>query len=475
MPTKEQRRGQVESGYVTASRSADAASRYMARTSTSHQQWKTACHSYPEGVSGNGKFFSPYPVFMDRAEGATITDVDGNVYVDLAMGAGPMLLGHAHPRVLEAIREQAARLTNPVMPFQLAVEYAERIRSHMPYLERLRFTATGSEATRSALRVARSVTGRTRYAKFEGAYHGSDDVFLLSTHSRQLRGTDERPEATLDYAGLAPRLLDEVLVLPFNDAEASIALIEEHADELACVFMEPVSFSSGGAIPAKKDFAKSIRAVTDNHNIPLVFDEIVCAYRLGLEGAPGYLDVTPDLATIGKAIGGGLPLSAFGGRADLMAASLGPKAGEMKIFQSGTFTESPLSIAAGMATLDVLESEPALDRANDAGREIRRGLVDLFDSYDIECAVTGVGSIFHVHFGTSKVENRRDVVRANWDATRDFLLSLIAEGVFWIPVHPALTSAAHTTEHVKTVLAAATSVLGRWRKADDRWYGFGRT
>jgi glutamate-1-semialdehyde 2,1-aminomutase len=432
--------------------------RFRSRTPVSGDLWRRAAQSFPQGVSGQAKFFAPYPVFVSSTSGATVTDVDGRVYLDLLMGAGPMLLGHGHPRVVEAVRRQAGEMTNPMMPTELGLIFAERLRSHMPYLARLRFTNTGTEATRSAVRVARAVTGRLKIAKFEGNYHGSEDLFLVSTHSAEPSGPDHRPHPVIDYAGLSPRLADEVVVLPYNDAEAAVSLIDEHHDQLAAVIMEPVAFSSGGGVPASREFAAAVRAATRRHDIVLILDEVLCGLRLGLPGAPGYLGITPDLAAIGKAIGGGLPLAAFGGRADLMDAALGSEAG-WRIFQSGTFTENPLSVAAGMATLDVLETEPALERADAAGELLRESLREAIADSGHDAAVTGVGSIVQVHFGTRRVENRRDVMRSNTSRTRAFLLDMVARGVLWPPIHPAVTSAAHGDVEVDAIVAAAREAL----------------
>ncbi|MBS1882525.1 MAG: aspartate aminotransferase family protein [Actinobacteria bacterium] len=433
---------------------------YASARPGSRALWERAGAVFPQGVSGAAKWFSPYPVFVREADGAHVVDVDGNRYVDLLMGAGPMLFGHGHPYIVEAIRAQVSRMTNPMMPVEQGIELAERIRGHMPYLERLRFVNTGSEATRSAIRVARAATGRGLIAKCEGNFHGSDDIFLVSTHTLAIDGPDDRPTAVVDYDGLAPGLGDAVIVLPYNRPEAAVRIIEEHADDLAAVIMEPVSFSSGGGVPATQAFAEAVREATARHGIALVFDEVLCAYRLGLGGAPSYLGVTPDLATIGKAVGGGMPLGAYGGRADLMEAALGADS-EHRIFQSGTFTENPVSIAAGMAALDLLEREPILERANAAGEALRAGLARIFDAQGVEAAVTGKDSILQVHLGAGEIRNRRDVVRADVDATRRFLLGMVARGVLWPPIHPAVTSSAHEGADVEAVLAAAEAVLGR--------------
>lgn len=445
---------------ITTETIADPESAYRANRERSHELWRRACGVFPQGVSGAAKWYAPYPVFVAEAEGAYVTDVDGNRYVDLLMGAGPMLLGHGNPAIVEAIRAQVARMTNPMMPVEQGIELAERIRGHMPYLERLRFVNTGSEATRSAIRVARAATGRGLIAKCEGNFHGSDDVFLVSTHTRAINGPDERPEPVVDYHGMAPGLEQAVLVLPYNRPEAAVRIIEEHAGELAAVIMEPVSFSSGGGVPATHEFAAAVRDATARNGIALVFDEVLCAYRLGLGGAPSYLGVTPDLATIGKAVGGGMPLGAYGGRADLMEAALGAES-PSRIFQSGTFTENPVSVAAGLAALHLLETEPILERADAAGEALRQGLRREFDAAGVQAAVTGQGSILQVHVGASEIRNRRDVLRADVESTRRFLLGMVAEGVLWPPIHPAVTSSAHDEASVELTLAAARRVLAR--------------
>ncbi len=442
-----------------------ALERYRAGRGESERLWRRARGVLPGGVSGAAKYYAPFPLFLASAQGARATDVDGNEYVDLLMGAGPMLLGHGHPRVLAAVREQLPRMTNPMLPTEASVVLAERMRGHMPHLERLRFANTGSEATRSAVRVARAIAGPARplIAKCEGAFHGSDDMFLVSGHARTVAGSDTRPQPVVDYPGLLPGVERGVVVLPYNDPLAASELIAAHAHELACAIVEPVAFSSGGGMPATPEFARALREATERHGVALIFDEVLCAYRLGLAGAPAWLGVTPDLAAVGKAVGGGMPLAAFGGRAELMEAAL-PDA----IFQSGTFTENPVAIAAGLAVLDVLETEPVLERADRTGELLRAGLSELLAARGVTAAVTGVASIAQVHFGVELVQNRRDVLRADTQATHAFQLGMVAEGVLWPPGHPALTSGAHTEQDVEQVLSGARAVLSdqslEWRR-----------
>jgi glutamate-1-semialdehyde 2,1-aminomutase len=435
---------------------------YRNRTPRSLRLFQKAEGILPMGISGAAKFYRPYPVYLAQSSGGLVWDVDGNEYVDFLMGAGPNILGHRHPAVHQVVGQQLEVITQTLAPTELEIELAQRLRGHMPYLERIRFTNTGSEAVRTCLRVARACTGRTGLAKFEGGFHGSDDPFLISTKS--YAGTPERPIGALESAGVPPYIADDVLVLPFNDGTQAAALIEERADSLAAVFMEPVAFSDGGAIPAHPDFARTMREVTQKHGILLVFDEVVTSYRMGLEGAPAYLGVTPDLSALGKAIGGGFPLAALGGKAEVLDAVLGEDSfhNSKRIFQSGTFTGNAVSIAAGLAALSVLESEPVLDTINALGERFRNGLRCLFDASGVGGKVTGVGSIFQLHFTEAEPRNRREMLAGDMEMLRLFLLGMVSEGVLWPPIHPGVTAYTHTTGDIDRSLDAAERLLPKF-------------
>ena len=430
------------------------------RTAASRDAWRAASGVLPAGVSGAAKYYPPYPVFLERAEKGRVRDLDGNEYVDLLMGAGSVLLGHCEPRVVEAVARRMKRIGTVLAPTSLEGEYAERLRSHMPYLERLRFANTGSEANRMALRAARAYTGRTRYAKFEGNFHGSDDSFLFSSVSRVTLGSAHRPEPAMDSGGVPAGLAREVLILPFNDPKGAGERIRAHGDELAAVFMEPVAFSSGGAVPAEPAFAAAVREAASEVGALLVFDEVVTAFRLGLGGAPAYLGVRPDLSCIGKAIGGGMPLSAFGGRADVMDDVLGLEGKRHRIFHSGTFTANPLSLAGGLATLDVLETEPVLEHMNRLAAELRAGLTEVCAAHGIGF-VTGVASVLQLHLTGSAPRTRREVLSGDLDTLADVLLGVCANGVLWPPVHPAVICGSHTGEDVSRVIEALDAAMGR--------------
>jgi len=434
-------------------------SAYRGKTGKSAGLNARASNILPMGVSGAAKFYEPYPVYLARAEGGQVWDVDGNEYVDYLMGAGPGILGHRHPLVHRAVKQQLDEITQVLAPTELEIEFAERLRHHMPYLERIRFTNTGSEAVRTCLRAARAFTGRTGFAKFEGGFHGSDDAFMIS--GTNTAGPAATPNPAFDSAGIPSYVADDVLVLPYNDAARAAELIDLHRDRLAAVFMEPVAFSTGGAIPASRDFVESVRKVTERHGILLVFDEVVTSLRMGLKGAPAYLGVVPDLSAIGKAVGGGFPLGAMGGRAEVMDEVLGRPslANGKRIFHSGTFTANPISIAAGMAALRVLETEPVLERIDALAERLRQGLRRLFTAYEVNAHVTGVRSIFQVHFSETEPRSRRDIVQGDRELTRLFLLGLVAEGVLWPPIHPGVTSYGHSDVDIDRSLAAAERLM----------------
>lgn len=413
----------------------------------------------PLGVSGNGKYHIPYPLYLERAAGSRIWDIDGNEYIDFLMGAGATLFGHSHPAIVSAITAQLSKLSDVFLPTLAEVELAERISSLMPHIERMRFANSGSEAVRNCVRAARAVTGRPVIAKCEGTYHGSDDQVLASVFSTA--GSPLKPEAMPESSGIPDTATGDTLVLPFNDSEPAVALIEANADRLAAVVLEPVGFFGLGAIPVTPGYAQAIREVTQRLGILLIFDEVVTGFRVSLSGAPAYLGVTPDLSAFGKALGGGLPLAAFGGSADIMEEVLGFDSFENghRIFQSGTFTAHPLSVAAASAGLDLLQREGVLEAVDLHGQRFRDGLREAIGERSVSAQVTGVSSIFHIHFTASPPQNRRDIQRADSARLDSFLLGLRQHGVFWPMNHPGVISYAHTAADIDQAVEAAANCL----------------
>lgn len=443
---------------------------YRERTPRSRELWERALGVFPLGVSANLKYFAPYPVSLERALGSRLWDVDGHEYIDLTSGAGPHLLGHRHSHVMEAVSEQLSRLVQHLVPDEQELLLAERLRQRYRQLERLRFANTGSEATRMAIRVARSATGRRRVAKVEGHYHGSDDVVLVSSKTRKVAGSASHPRPVADAPGLSPAILDEVVLLPLNDAAGATRILQEHGRDIACVLLEPIGYSSGGAIATDPAFARTLRDLTRELGIVLIYDEVVTAHRLGPGGAPRWLGVEPDLTALGKAIGGGFPLAAMGGRADLMELTLGREAAsrDALVFASGTFTANPIATSAGLAVLDVLDHDDPAARLDMLAGQLRVGLNATFARCGLGATAIGAASITQIHFAPNAPQSRREAIAADGPAVALFLLGLVARGIFWTPVHSALICAAHDEAEIDEVVAVAGRVAEQFADAAPR-------
>jgi glutamate-1-semialdehyde 2,1-aminomutase len=437
--------------------------RYSQRTPKSRAIYEDACHYLAGGVGGRGKWIKPYPLYLESARGSHAVDVDGNDYIDVTMGAGPCLLGHNPEPVLEAVRRQMEKACQLLWATELEVRLAKRLQKHMPHLELLRFTPSGSEATGFAVRVARAFTGKEKIAKFEGNFHGADNAFMVSTSSGEVRGPDTAPEPVMDCAGVPSTVLGQTLLLPYNNASATEALLRKHARDLAAVIMEPVAVTPGFGVPAERAFLETVRRVTTEEGILLIFDEIVTGFRLGLGGAAAYYGIVPDLSAIGKAFAGGFPVGGYGGKREIMERVVTPTGdasdARTKIFQSGTFTANPLAMAAGLAALAELEKPGVYEHVNAMGAYLRQGFQALFARLGVPAQVTGIGSMFNFVFSKQPIRNRRDVLQSDLNFHGTFCLGLITKGVLQPIRHTGFLSVAHTQEEMDQVLAAAESVL----------------
>jgi len=440
--------------------------RLRSRTRTSRALYDQAKRVLPGGVAANAKASSPYPLYFRQARGARIVDVDGNEYIDLVMGLGIHILGHAPDAVVAAVLEHLASGTMPGLATELEVQLARKVQQHIPCAEMVRFVNTGSEATLMAIRVARAYRKRDKIAKFEGGYDGQHDLVQVSTTA--WAGSPDEPQPAPDCKGISQNTLRDLLILPYNDPERASALIAAHADELAGVIMEPIAGFSMGCVPATPDFVRAIREVTSKHDIPLILDEVVTNFRLGLGGACAYYAVTPDLVCLGKILGGGYPIGGFAGRRDLMDGFVTltgqPSDRQEKIIQSGTFSGNAISMAAGLATIGILEQGEVYPHLDVMSERLRSGLKGIADRLGVRLAITGLKSMFQLHFGVDNISNLRDKARA--DASRAVELShgLLANGVFATP-RPLFMSAAHTQADVDEVLEVAERVLREMQRA----------
>jgi glutamate-1-semialdehyde 2,1-aminomutase len=431
------------------------------KTPRSHALRREAEPVLSGGVSSHFKAWQPF--YVAEAHGSHLTDVDGNDYVDLVMGFGPNSLGHSPRVVMDAVREQLDHGTSLAIGTPLEVELARTIARLVPSMEQMRFVVTGTEATLMALRTARAFTGRTRVARFEGHYHGQHDAALASV--AHVAGPEDRPEPVADGAGIPRAVLDDVVVLPWNDIDRVAPVVREHAAELAAVILEPVPFSNIGGVEPDREFVRALRELTGQYGTLLVFDEVITGFRLGLGGAAAHFGVRPDLHVFGKAVGGGLPVGVFGGRRDVMEAVVRPKPNDPHahetIFQSGTFSGAPPAMAAGMAMLRELERTDAIDVADARAEAIRAGWREILDELRLPAQVTGISSWLGIAFTDRPVRTRRDALTADSAVARTFSLGLLAGGVYLAPSHPGFTSAAHTGDDVQRVLDASAAVLER--------------
>jgi glutamate-1-semialdehyde 2,1-aminomutase len=417
------------------------------------------------GVSSHFKAWQPF--YVREAKGAHLTDVDGNDYVDLVMGFGPNSLGHSPDVVVEAVRDAVAHGTSLAIATPLEVELAQTISRLVPSMEVMRFVVTGTEATMMALRTARAFTGRPRIARFEGHYHGQHDAALVS--GAHVGGAEDRPEAVPDGAGITRGVLEEVVVLPWNDIDVVAPVVREAAHDLAAIILEPVPFSNLGGEEPDPEFLRALRELTWERDVLLIFDEVVTGFRLGLGGAAAHFGFAPDLHCFGKAVGGGFPIGVFGGRRDVMEAVVTPIPGDPHaaetIFQSGTFSGAPPTMAAGLTMLRELEHTDAIAVADARAEAVRAGWRQFVDELGLAAQVTGMSSWLGLAFTDRPIRTRRDSIAADRARARAFSLGLLLGGVYLAPSHPGFTSAAHTEEDVGRVLEVSQRVLREIKSA----------
>lgn len=397
---------------------------YRAASPRSRAHFERAQSVMPGGVKG-AYYYRPYPLSMERGDGCYLYDVDGRRYIDFTNHHTAQILGHNHPAVNTAIEAQVSRGIALGAPTGIEVELAEEMCRRVPSLDCVRFCNSGTEATLHAIRLARAFTGRSKIAKFEGAYHGSHDAVEISVSPPlDKAGPESMPTAVASAGGIAPHAVDDIVVLPYNDEVAVERLITNHRNELACVLFDPKPH----AIPQSTEFVRSLEEIARKNNIVFILDEIV-SFRLASGGFQELAGINPDLTTYGKTIGGGFPVGGFGGRTDIMELldSTGRQQG--RLFQSGTFSAHPVVMAAGLATLQQLTAD-AYAHLDRLGVRLRDGLASLFSHKRIPVQVVGLGSLFGIHFLEGEIRNYRDLVQKDTATAYNFFLSLLGQGFF---------------------------------------------
>lgn len=433
--------------------------RYKSRTSKSAELNVGAAGYLPGGSSRGTAYFDPYPIFADYGQGHYLVDVDGNRYLDFMINATSLIMGHAHPLVVEALQRQAAKGTAFSAPTTLQVTLAQELCDRLPSVDTLRFANSGSEGTLMALRAARAFTGKYKIAKFEGGYHGSHEYVSVSVRPTADKLDPEGPAAIPEYPGQPPSVAQDVIVMPFNDLESSQRIIKENADELACVIMEPIA-SALGYLPADKDFLQGIRDITEELGILLIFDEVQ-SFRAEAGGAQELFNVTPDMTTLGKIIGGGLPVGAFGGRRDIMAL-FDPTDGGAAVPHAGTFNANPMTLTAGAAVMEHL-SAAVYRRLNGLGDVLRSKLRAVFDELDVPVQVTGTASFFGIHITAEAVTDYRSALRSDRSMRRALFLGLLNEGVLLQEGCAGALNVLTSKSDVDTLVDAVRRVLQRIR------------
>ncbi|MCY4206914.1 MAG: aminotransferase class III-fold pyridoxal phosphate-dependent enzyme [Roseovarius sp.] len=395
----------------------------MYRNTTQSEWLERARNVLPGGGLGN---FDP-EVFIREGKGANVWDEDGNKYVDYIIGSGPMLLGHGHPEVMEAVFEQLPKGQTFFAGNVLAVRLAEEIVDAVPCGETLRYVSTGGEADMYAIRAARAFTGRDKIVKFEGGYHGMSAEAQMSLAPVKMVNF---PKAVPDSAGIPQSVADEMLIAPFNDFEYIRSLLSEYGDDIAGIIVEPLQRT----IPPLPGFLRLLREECDKYGIVLVFDEIVTGFRLAYGGAQELYGVTPDLCTLGKIIGGGFPLAAITGKRDIMAHFDKAEVGAQRwLMQLGTLSGNPVASAAGLKTLEILRREGQFERLGKIGERLMACASNALDAHDIPHSVTGEPSLFDIVFSKGGIRNYRDVICSNTSRLATFNSELRKHGILKSP------------------------------------------
>ncbi|MEK4700599.1 glutamate-1-semialdehyde 2,1-aminomutase [Solibacillus sp. FSL R7-0668] len=411
-----------------------------------------AVHLMPGGVNSPVRAFKSVnldPIFMDSGKGAVIKDIDGNEYIDYVLSWGPLILGHSEPKVVQAIQEQATKATSFGAPSLSENELAKLVLDRVPGIEMIRFVSSGTEATMSALRLARGYTGRDKILKFEGSYHGHGDSLLIKA------GSGVATLGLPDSPGVPADIAKNTLTVPYNDLAAAKTVFEKYGSELAAVIVEPVA-GNMGVVPPKPEFLTGLRELTEKHGTVLIFDEVMTGFRVDYSCAQGYYGVTPDLTTLGKVIGGGLPVGAFAGKRKIMEniAPAGP------IYQAGTLSGNPLAMTAGRATLEQLTPE-SYEYFQKLGDQLEEGFRAAATKFNIPHTVNRAGSMIGFFFTNEDVVDFESAKTSDLALFAEYFKLMAEEGIFLPPsqFEGLFISTAHTEEHIAKTVAAFHTVF----------------
>ena len=425
----------------------------MARRSDAEQHLLEKARRYlPGGNGGNLTLPEELDFLVSRGKGSHVFDVSGNEYVDWLMGSGPMVLGHAHPAVTEAVIKAVEGGSTFFTTNERAVELAEVLVNAVPCAEQVRFTTSGTDACFNAMRAARAFTGKEKILKFEGAFHGTSDYAMMSLPPP---ASVEYPQAMPSSGGIPKAIQELMLIAPYNDLATTETIINAHLDDIAAVIVEPVQ----RVISPKPGFLQGLRDLTKRHNIPLIFDEVVTSFRLAYGGAQEFYGVTPDMCTVGKIMGGGYPLAAVLGPADILSV-YDRRASDDDTFvnQIGTLNGNPIACAAGLATLAVMREGGTYEKIHGAGAAIRQALVEICNENGVPVQSCGEDAIFDVYFSEQPVSNYRDTLAADTAMMARFNTGLLKRGILK-GAQKYYPSAVHTDEDIEKTIQAMREVV----------------
>lgn len=419
----------------------------------SEELWEQANRVLVGGVNSPVRAFKAVggePFFAASGKGAYLTDVDGNRYIDYVLSWGPLVLGHAHPKVVEAVGKALEKGASFGVPTEAEIRLAEKLAEHVPCIEKVRLVNSGTEATMSAIRLARGYTGRDLVLKIEGCYHGHVDSLLVKAGSGPTTfGTPTSP-------GIPKSYVESTLTIPFNDVEAAEAAFEARGEEIACLILEPVA-GNMGCIPPVDYYLEELRRLTKHHGALLIFDEVMSGFRVAMGGAQERFGVTPDLVTLGKVIGGGLPVGAYGGPGAIMeqVSPSGP------VYQAGTLSGNPLATAAGLATIEVLEEPDTLDQVERSLTQVAEGIVEIAKERGVPVCATQAGAMAGLFFNDCPVENYQHATQSDTDRYAKFFHGMLERGVYFAPsqFEAYFGSIEHAENEIDQTLTAARTVF----------------
>lgn len=415
--------------------------------------WQKSQQFIPGGVNSPVRNFSKvgsHPRFIARGAGAKVYDIDGNEYIDYVASWGPLVLGHAHPSVVAAIGATAANGTSFGAPTTLETELAEIIVNAVPSIEQVRLVNSGTEATMTAIRVARGYTGRDKIIKIDGCYHGHVDYLLAKA------GSGIATFGLSDSGGVPEDFARNTLTVPFNNPDAVRQAIEANPDEIACLILEPI-MGNMGIIPPRDGYLDELREITEAHGVVLIFDEVITGFRVAYGGAQSHYNVTPDMTCLGKIIGGGLPVGAYGGKRDIMRCV----APEGDVYQAGTLSGNPLAVTAGITTLKKLAEPGVYEKLENSAAALADGLAEATEKHGVDAWHSRIGSMLMLYFTSETVTDADGARTADTDRFQQYFWGLVARGIYVAPsqFEAGFVSLVHSENDINKTVQAATQVL----------------